>query len=213
MKARHHIVVGGIASAALVPALGINSAAFFASTVLIDFDHYVDYVCRNGFSNFSVRRMFTYVDALDRSSKNRPFVGLSAMHTVEFLLLVYVVAVATGLAAIQAVLWGLLFHMMLDIIYLGSNRMLFDRAFSVVEFAVRWRRLRRWGLRPDLPYRLALEEVLPASKPARVGGRERTAHKDRHVAKQQHSDDPEEGLMQRDNADEPKQSSAGGKEH
>ena len=193
--------------------LGVNSAAFLASTVLIDFDHYVDYVCRNGFSDFSIRRMFAYVDALDRSSKNRRFVGLSAMHTVEFLLLVYVVAVATGLAAMQAIMWGLLFHMMLDIIYLGSNRMLFDRAFSVVEFAVRWRRLRRWGLHPEVPYRLALEEVLPASKASRVGGRERTAHKDQHVAKQRHRGGLEEGLIQRDNADELKQGGAGSEEH
>jgi len=153
--------------------------------------------------------MFSYVDALDRSSMNRSFVGLSAMHTVEFLLLVYVVAAATGLAAIEAILWGLLFHMALDIIYLGRNGILFQRAFSLVEFAVRWNWLKRRGQQPELPYRLALEGVLPSSEAARGGQKEQTARKDQNVAKQQHKDDLEERLVHQGHADDLKQSNGG----
>lgn len=185
MKAEHHIVAGGIASAALVPELGVYSAAFFASSVLIDFDHYVDYVLRNGLTDFSVRRMFGYADALERESRGRPFVGVNIMHTAEFLLLVYAVAHVTGLELIEAVLWGLLFHMVLDLIYLSSKRMLFDRAFSLVEFLIRWNRLKRRGLRPELPYRLALEAVLPGSGPQGCGQEEQTAQKDHESADQQ----------------------------
>lgn len=184
MEAKYHTLAGGIASAALVPELGVYSAAFFASSVLIDFDHYLDYVYHNGFTDFSVRRMFAYCDALEKESKGRSFVALSIMHTVEFILLVYAVAYATGLVFMEAILWGLLFHLALDLVYLGSQRRLLDRAFSLVEFFIRWNRMKRRGLRPELPYRLALEAVLPESGLAGHGQEEEAAHEDEEAADQ-----------------------------
>jgi hypothetical protein len=164
VKVEYHLVAGGIASAALIPELGVNSAAFFAS-VLIDFDHYLDYVGRNKLRDFSVRRMFEYAYVLSEKDREGNFVALSVMHTVEFILFVYLIAALTGLATIEAILWGLLFHMVVDIIFQWSQGKLFHRAFSIVEYVIRWNRLKRRGMRPELPYIYALKQVLPGSEP------------------------------------------------
>lgn len=170
MKAEHHAVLGGIASGALVPVLGVNSVVFLASTVLVDFDHYLDYIYQNRFSDFSVRRMFRFEEILDEKSKDLPFLRLNIFHTIEFLLLVYGVAALTGLSSIEAVLWGLLFHMVLDWTYMYRHHSLFLRAFSIVEFIIRWSRLKSQGLHAELPYRLALEATF--ARPENVGKRE-----------------------------------------
>lgn len=159
------MLAGGVVSAALIPVLGVNSAAFFASSVLIDFDHYLDYIYRNKFTDFSVKRMFAYADHLDAKMPGQHFVGLSVMHTVEFLLLVFAISALTNLASIEAILWGLLFHLGLDLIYVYRRGIFFHRALSIVEYIIRWNRLKRQGLYPELPFRLALDAVLHRSEP------------------------------------------------
>ena len=84
MKVEYHVVAGGVASAALIPVLGVNSAAFLTASVLIDVDHYLDYVYRNNFTDFSIKRMFAFHDFLEEKASEIPFVVLSVMHTVEF---------------------------------------------------------------------------------------------------------------------------------
>jgi hypothetical protein len=164
MQARYHIVAGGIVSASLIPVLGVNSAAFFAASVLIDVDHYVDYVCRNKFTDFSIRRMFTYVDQLGIHTGKRRWVSLSVMHTGEFLLLVFTIAALTNLALFEAILWGLIFHIVSDLIYFYYRGVFFRRALSIIEYVLRWNRLKQKGLNPELPHRLALEAALRGSE-------------------------------------------------
>ena len=64
MQARQHTIIGAVAATALIPFLGINSAIFWAAAVLIDGDHYTEYVYRNGFRDFSIKRMFWYYELL-----------------------------------------------------------------------------------------------------------------------------------------------------
>ena len=161
MKAQYHALAGGIAAAALIPVLGIDSAVFFASSVLIDGDHYIDYVYRTGFKDFSVRRMFSFHGLLLRRELGRDFLGLSLAHTVEALLLVYSAGGLTGWMWSRALLWGMFFHMAFDLADLYRRGRLFRRAFSIIEYIIRWNRLKRKGLDPELTYR----EVL-ASMPA-----------------------------------------------
>ena len=52
MKLREHVVLGGAAAAGLTPVLGAqDSLVFLGATVLIDVDHYWDYLVRNDFRN------------------------------------------------------------------------------------------------------------------------------------------------------------------
>jgi len=96
MKPQHHAIIGGAVALALVPALGVNSAVFWASSVLIDGDHYVDYVYRNGFKDYSIKRMFDFHDLLSDRVKERSFISLNLMHTAESILLLTVATVITG---------------------------------------------------------------------------------------------------------------------
>lgn len=159
MKSRYHVSSGGILSLLLIPVLGFYTILFWLASFLIDADHYLDYICRNGFKDFSIRKMFIYNDGLHEFAQAKNFLGLSILHTAEFILAVYVASAATGWLWIKAILWGLLFHMVLDIAYLAYQRQLSRRAISLIEYAIRWRLMKKHGLKPDIPYRKVLDSM------------------------------------------------------
>ena len=183
MKARYHVLSGGIAASLLIPVLGVNSAFFFASSVLIDGDHYVDYLYRNRFKDFSVRRMFTFHERLFSRGKEKDFLGLNILHTVEALVFIYAVSAFTDWLWLKAVLWGMLFHVIVDLIYLYRQGRLFRRSVSIIEYIIRWRLMKRRGLNPELPYRSALRTMsaLPDLPEDEVG---RADHQDQQIAEQ-----------------------------
>lgn len=172
MKPQYHIVSGGVVASLLIPVLGVHSAVFFASSVLIDGDHYLDYLYRNRFKDFSVKRMFTFHELLFTRGQKQNFLGLNIMHTVEFLLLLYAVAAFTGSALTMAALWGMLFHMLVDLVYLYRQDRLFRRALSVTEYVIRWNRMKRQGLHPEVPYHSTLKAMSLVSDPSEDEGGE-----------------------------------------
>jgi len=159
MKPQHHAIIGGAVALALVPALGVNSAVFWASSVLIDGDHYIDYVYRNGFKDYSIKRMFDFHDLLSDRVKERSFISLNLMHTAEFILLLGVAVAITGWTWLIAMLGGILLHMLLDVSYMYRQGILFSRAFSIIEYFIRWRCMKRQGLRPELHYQVVLDSM------------------------------------------------------
>ncbi|MFC1990728.1 hypothetical protein ACFLU9_01080 [Chloroflexota bacterium] len=156
---------GGIASSLLIPVLGVNGAVFWAASVLIDGDRYLDYLYRNRFKEFSMRRMFTFHKLLFEKEENQNFLGLSVMHTVEFFLGVYAVSALTGWVWLKAALWGMLFYMAVDLVYLYRQGRLFERALSIIEYVIRWKRMRRRGLHPEQPYQSTLQAMFVLSDP------------------------------------------------
>jgi len=159
VKLREHVVLGGGVALALSPVLGAQgSAIFWVASVLIDADHYGDYVYRNGFRDWSPLRMFEFHRLLFFQIRRPDFLALSLCHTVEFFTFVYVAAAVLKSSPLWAVFWGMCFHLLLDVIWLAWHRAVFSRAFSPIEYVIRQRRLRGRGLDPDRPY----EEVLTA---------------------------------------------------
>jgi len=163
MRIRDHVVLGGVTALALSPALGPTSAALWASSWLIDMDHYWDYVVRNGFRDRSLTRALEYNRVLNREAEGRPFIALHMLHTVEFMGLMGAVAATSGNPWVWAILWGVLLHTSLDLAYVYSRRILFWRAFSAIEYAIRWNIMKRLGKHPELPYHRALQ-VLSGSE-------------------------------------------------
>jgi hypothetical protein len=160
MNLREHVVLGGAAAVALSPVLGAQgSVVFFASSVLIDVDHYWDYLQRNGFRDWSWRRTFAFHKALFPQIRRSDFLAMNVFHTVEWFALVYVAAVWLHQTAIMAAFWGMVFHLGLDLARLAWCRAVFSRALSVVEYGIRRRLLRARGVDPDLVYREALEAI------------------------------------------------------
>lgn len=159
MKIPEHVVIGGAASLLLVPVLGPGSAVFWASSWLIDADHYCDYVYRNGFRDFSLKHALEFNRILNEKAEGQPFIALHIFHTIEFWGLLTGIAIVSGNPWVFAVLWGVLLHIVLDFVYVYSRGILFWRAFSVVEYFIRWNLMKRKGKHPDLTYHCALKAL------------------------------------------------------
>jgi len=136
--------------------LGAKSGLFWMASVLMDIDHYWDFLYHNGFKDYSVETMFAY-HAVIRKLCHRPnFLSLNVFHTVEVLLAILFIGMWCNSDVILVVFWGMLFHQLLDLIDLYRHRVLFKRAFSIIEYWIRKRVMIRQGLFPALVYREAL---------------------------------------------------------
>ena len=157
MNVREHVWLGGGVAAALSPVLGVEeSAVFWAATVLIDVDHHWDYVYRNGFTDWSLRRALAFHRFLFGTLRRPEFLALNLFHTVEWFALAIAAGAWLGSSAVLAAVLGMLFHLALDLAWLGWHGATFKRALSVVEYVIRRRGLARRGLDVDAVYREAL---------------------------------------------------------
>ena len=159
MKPTQHIALGTAGALALVPIFGLGSLAFCSAAVLVDGDHYVDYILRNRFTDFDIRRAVRWNEMVFHEAKSGPFLSVEILHTVEALSIVGFVALITGPLG-QAAFWGMVFHIVLDLIYLQRHRLLSKRAHSIIEFAIRWNLNKRRGTNLESPYRSASEALM-----------------------------------------------------
>ncbi len=161
MKLREHLVISGVAAITLYFyrdwALW-KTALFFASAVLIDADHYWDYLWRSKFVDWSGWRMFRYYDWLRKSYDDKRFLAFSFLHTVEFFLAVYALARFWNYNFFITIFWAMLFHLLLDIISFIYEGKPFLRAYSAVEYWLRKKSLLRRGINPDTFYREIFEK-------------------------------------------------------
>ena len=163
MKLREHLIIGGVAVAFLAPQWGLwRALLFWGAEVLIDADHYWDYLWRNKFSDWSGWRMFRYYDWLRKSYNDKRFFALSLLHAAEFFLAVYALARFWNYNFFITVFWGMLFHLFLDTLTFVYEGKPFLRAYSLVEYWIRKKGLIRRGINPDAFYR----EIFEKSKTA-----------------------------------------------
>ena len=129
---RDHVKYSGISSLALLPFVGLKAEViyFFLGGVLIDVDHYIDYVTR--FKDFGLDGMFEYYcDALHPTNRgSKPYLWLGIFHTVEFFACMYLASLIVPW--LWFVMLGMLFHLVLDIIFLYRLNVLQDRAISLI---------------------------------------------------------------------------------
>ena len=93
MKLREHLIIGGIAMVILTPQWGIwRALLFWGAEVLIDADHYWDYLWRSRFQDWSGWRMFRYYDQITEHIHDKNFFAISILHTVEVFVAVYLLA-------------------------------------------------------------------------------------------------------------------------
>lgn len=159
MSPKDHVIYGGIAAAALYPAIGSAAAYLWAASFLIDIDHYLDYVYHNNFTDFSFKKMFDYHNALDRFWYSPEFLNIEIFHTIEFLATLYFVSVWTASAPLLAVFFGFVFHSLLDMVYLYKHGAFSIRAYSFTEYYVRRKRLVEMGYRPEEIYNEAVRII------------------------------------------------------
>lgn len=160
MTVRQHVLGGGIASLLLSPIIGLGAIPFWIGSVLIDVDHYLEFIYNNGRTDFSLKKAHYYHYALGERRFRPEFLNLSMFHTVEFSLLFYLGAWWLGSPMLKAVLWGMIFHVLFDgvgLLRLGLAR---KRAHSWIEFLIRKEIMKRKGLDPFTVCGEALDIVL-----------------------------------------------------
>ncbi len=126
----------------------------------MDADHYLDYVYHNGLTDLSVSNSMRYHRVLRAWWRRPEFLNLSVFHTVEFVGALGILYTWTGAPWLGAALWGLVFHMGVDTLYLAAHKGLTLRAYSVVEYYLRKRRLLARGLSPEKMYAEAVRSVI-----------------------------------------------------
>lgn len=157
MSVKEHTIIGGIVSLGLLPLLGVQSLALWAASVLIDADHYLEFLYHNGLKSFSLKEADSYHRILGGWLSKPEFINLSIFHTAECLLLMYFLSLWLGSPWLKVVLYGMMLHLILDMASLYRDGLLSKRAFSVVEFKIRKGIMERNGLYPKVLYKKALD--------------------------------------------------------
>lgn len=141
MRPSEHVLYGGLASAALYPAIGAQAGFFFAGSVLIDVDHYIDFLYYSRFRDWHPRAMFRFHGHLFSLKEKRELLALEAFHTAEFLAGFLLVGLWMRSQPLLLIFAGMVFHLALDLIRLRQYGKVRIRALSFLEY---WLRSRRW---------------------------------------------------------------------
>lgn len=158
MKLREHLIIGGVAATILYPHWDPwRVLLFWGAEVLIDADHYWDYLWRSKFVNWSGRRMFRYYDKIYEFGRNKNFFAISILHTAEAFIGVYLLAFYWNYIFFMTIFWGMVFHLILDMIWQLKLKCFFVRAYSIIEYIIRKKLMIRRGLSPDSFYKKMFE--------------------------------------------------------
>ena len=159
MQLKEHIAYGGAASVALYPVFGVRTLLFFLASVLIDADHYLDYLYYTRFKNWSVKTMFKFHGTM-AAWRNKPDIcALEAFHTAEFLAALGALALAFHSVELSLIFWGMIFHMVLDLIRLTQWKRVDLRALSFTEYWIRKKRMMARGIHPETIFEEAYRTV------------------------------------------------------
>jgi hypothetical protein len=159
MKLREHLIIGGVAMVILAPYWGLwRALLFWGAEVLIDADHYWDYLWRSKFKDWSGWRMFRYYNLITNRMHDKNMLGFSLLHTAEVFAGVYLLARYWSFTFFITIFYGMLFHLFLDMIWLIKNKVFFIRAYSIIEYWIRKNLMRKRGLNPDGFYKEVFEE-------------------------------------------------------
>ncbi|MBI4404272.1 MAG: hypothetical protein HY537_08930 [Deltaproteobacteria bacterium] len=129
---RSHLIQGAVWSTALYPVIGDNAVVVGVSSILIDVDHVLQYVWDTG--SLNPQGFFPYFEMLKKRS-HYDYFSICIFHTIEFYGLLAIIGYF--IPVFWYVLAGCLLHHLSDSITLYRNGILFCRAFSFVEWAVR----------------------------------------------------------------------------
>ena len=149
MKVSEHIFYGGFASLVLYPTCEKQSFFFFIGSILIDLDHYIDFLYYSRFKNWSIKKMFQFHGIMSKWKDKSDILALEAFHTTEFLTGLFLVAYYFHSKELYLLFFGMIFHLGLDLIRLTQWKKVDLRALSFVEYWIRARKMIRSGIHPE----------------------------------------------------------------
>lgn len=155
MVLKSHIIAGVIGTAVFFPFLGwFNAIIFFVSSILIDADHYLDYLWKTKGDDWRPKSMFKYYHRLMNHGPDKEHLGFSLLHTIELYVVIYLLAVSVNYGFLNytfflTILGGMSYHIIMDVISMAYKGEPFARAFSIFEYHVRKRSMKKKGLHPQ----------------------------------------------------------------
>lgn len=158
---RDHAFIGLIAGFILSRFWSVSDCLiFWFSTVLMDFDHYLNLLY---WSNFRVRSIFKTIDFYSHIFENKrghAFLALELFHTVEFMAALCFLAFFVHPGVMKPVFYGFAFHVVVDFFHLYRLKSLRIRNHSVIEYLVRRRAMEKNGFFPDLLHQEAAAALI-----------------------------------------------------
>lgn len=133
---------------------------FWCSSVLIDFDHYLNLLYWSRFRSFAISKTFYFYSYIHDNKKKYRFLTLEIFHTVEFVLGIYFLAFSLKLEILKPVFWGMVFHIFIDFLHLCRLKSLTIRSHSIIDFMIRKRAMEKRGISPTLLHRDAGKAVV-----------------------------------------------------
>lgn len=150
MKLQSHIIAGLAGTAIFYPMLGPEkSLLFFTASVLIDADHYLDYLIVSRGKDWNPKRMFRYYDCVTENNPAKNHLGFSLLHTAEIFLVVYLLSKYLNFDLFMPILLGMAYHMIFDIAWLTYHKIPTVRAYSIVEYFIRKKIMIKEKLNPE----------------------------------------------------------------
>lgn len=135
MKISRHIQVSLLASA-IIFATGhriLDAALFFCSGVLIDVDHYLDYVFKFKRLGLIAAYRYNVEFCLQVRKEPKKHYCLHCFHTVEFIAVILIIC---AVIKNYFLFYGLMLHHLLDFIEMSRYRIFFAREISVLRYLV-----------------------------------------------------------------------------
>ncbi len=163
MRPRDHVILGSAASAGLWFLPGVDTlhlpVYFWLSSILIDIDHYLDYIYNNRFTDYSFKRMLAYHTLLYHRRFDPAFLNLSIFHTVESMAVLGALAFFAGSATLLYIWWGFLFHIICDTLMLIYDGKPSIRSNTIMGYFFKIKRLKLQGLDTKAIYTMAVNEA------------------------------------------------------
>jgi len=129
MTLKQHIMYSLAPSTLLWAAAGpLAGAGFLVGAVLIDLDHPIEYWAKS--RDLNPRNMFCFYIRIADEFLNEYYKGLAIFHTIEFLLLLMVLAYF--FQVFTFILAGVIFHHLLDAWHLSKLRCFNKRSYSLL---------------------------------------------------------------------------------
>lgn len=122
-----HIITSAVLAITLYPVIGLNTIIVFLSGVLIDFDHYLQYVI--DFKDFSLKKSYKYF------TTTMPVDVLQIFHVVEFWIILFVMALF--IEALRYIIVGMAVHLTIDFLDMAEKNIKGVRATSAIMWVLR----------------------------------------------------------------------------
>lgn len=122
-----HIIISSVLALTLFPIIGLNALIVFFSGILIDFDHYLQYII--DFKDYSLKRAYKYFISTVTSDV------LQIFHVVEFWIILVVMAIL--IEFLKYVIIGMAVHIAMDFLDMQEKNIKGARATSAIMWVLR----------------------------------------------------------------------------